>query len=230
MLHDGGEGYRHYSDDGREHEVPVGSVEDSEYGGLALERQSEPGGVFELLETDHTEAHRNDIGTDHAKEYRHNAEYSPTPDVGDDNDKYGQYGYGPRLRAVGDGATRQRQTDGDHDGSCNDWWEETKYLPAAEKFNESCKDEIDHSRAEDADTGIVEREFLSHSDLHAHALDRLVSANEGEGGAEESRHLKFGDEVEDECSDTCEEQSGRDGQSCDDRDEDSCAKHGEKVL
>ena len=57
-----------------------------------------------------------------------------------------------------------------------------------------------------------------------------VSADKGEGRAEECRNLHLGEKVEEEGADTGEEEGSAYGQTRESGDQDSGAEHGEHVL
>ena len=93
-----------------------------------------------------------------------------------------------------------------------------------------CEDEVDESCAENADTCVGECLCLGKPSGHAHLHYGCIAPEECEGRSQEGRHFQFGAEMEDESSETCEEQGCGHGETCDYRYEDGGSEHCEHVL
>ena len=130
----------------------------------------------------------------------------------------------------GNGRTRKHQSDGDNDGSGDNGREVFQNLLDTKRPDQCRHDEIDESGTGHAQTGIVEGERLRESLRHTHLLDRGVASEESKRRAEESRHVPFGNEMEQECADSCEKQGDRYVETCEQGHENCGSKHGKQML
>ena len=100
----------------------------------------------------------------------------------------------------------------------------------AEGLADGREHEVEQTRAGDADAGVGQGLRLGQAELGAGGDDGEVTAEEGEGGAEEHGDLALGDQVHEQRGEAREEQGGRNAQAGQDRDEHRRAEHGEEVL
>ena len=217
-------------DDGAQHEVPVGILEDGEHRVFHLEGETEPSRVFDAAPIDFPDAGGENIGDHHTQEDGDNLDHFLAPDVADDDGEDGDERNPPVVNATVDGHAGEVQTDGDDDGAGDDGREKSHHLAGAESGDKSREDEVHQAGEENTQASVGEGGGNGQSGGDTHFFDSGISAEEGEGGAEEGRNFPFGHEMENQGADTREEQGGGDGQTGDGRDQNGGAEHGEHVL
>ena len=221
---------RQDGDDSCHDQTPVGRLEDCESRVLHLERQAEPGSFLHAAEVTQTAAGGYDVRAQHAEQDRHDPDHTLAPDVAHDDDDDGQQGDPPVGAAVADGGTRKCQTDGDDDRARDHGREEAHDFLRAEGGEQAGQDEIHQTGTGDTDAGIGQRFGQREAPVGTHLRDGSVASEECEGRSEECGDLHFGQQVEDQGSQSGKKKGCRDRQPCNDRDEDSRSEHCEQVL
>ena len=186
-------------------------VEQVEHAVFPYDGQTEPLCRRDLLDDCHAGGgvndHGDDVGADNTEEDGDYLGHALAPDVEVDDDEYRNDSYDPVLAAVIDRRGGQDQTDGDDDGAGDYRGKELHDLLYAEGFEEDRQNNIHKSRAGDAEAGVNEQVVIVYglaSCVNADRADRVVAADEGEGGAEECGNLALGEEVEQQSAETCE--------------------------
>lgn len=119
-------------------------------------------------------------------------------------------------------------------GAGNDRREEVHDPLDAARADQRRQNNIDQTGADDTAAGV--RELFSLRQRNAggigqrQCLDSRETAEEREGRAQEHRRFPLGDKVEKQRADTGAEERYLYVQSCDDRDDNRCAKHRKDVL
>ena len=230
MLHHGSQRDGQDGDDGRHNQAPVGVFEHGDGGIFHLEREADPGSLFHAGEVAQAEAGRDQIGTQHTQQDGDDSDHTLSPDVDDNDDGDGQQGNPPVAGAVVDGRAGQRKADRDDDGARHDGREETHDLRGTEGGEQTGQHKVHQAGAEYADAGIrkglLQRKTACLTNLH----NGRITTQEGKGGAQKGRHFQFGTHVENQGTQTCEQQGGRHGKAGDDRHQNGGPEHGEHVL
>ena len=208
--------------------VEVSVAEEGEHGALAVDGQADPRSFADGLDNmgagGGVNDQRKDVGAEDAEQDGDDLSHALAPHIEADDDRDGDDGDEPVGRAVGDGGGGERQADGDDDRTGDDRGEEAHDLLHAEGLEERGEDDVHETRRRDADTGVDEKlGFLVGG-------DGLIAADERERGAEERGDLALGEQVEEQCAETGEEQRGGNVQTGQRRDKDGRAEHGKHVL
>ena len=229
MFHQGRERDRNDGDDGRDDQRTVAKVDAAEHGAVPVDRGTDPGGFFDRSKVYIVAQDGDDVGDDDTHDDRDDPHHTDAPDVEhDDDDECGERDQ-PVLLAVRDGRAGEAETDGDDDRTGDDRREVLHDFGGTKGTDDGGQNEVDKTGAGDAEAGVRQELGLSHV-LIGEAGDGGITAEEGEGRAQEGRHLHLRNEVEQQCTETCEEQCRRDIESGDQRNEDRRAEHGKHVL
>ena len=183
------------------------------------------------------EDQRHDVAAHHAQQNGDNLDHALAPDVRDDDDHDGDERQRPVRGRVRHSRTGEIQADEDDDRAGDDRGEEAHDLLRADELEQQRQHQIQKTRDHDAAHRVGEL-FLAG---HRRELARvevghgLEAAEEGEGRAEEGRHLKLRADVEQQRTDTGKQQRRLDGQrqsvaADEDGDEHRRAEHGKQVL
>ena len=147
MLHDGGKGNRHDSQNGREHQCGVTILKHSQNGLLLMDGEAYPCRIGQRCKVDHAHEGCNDIRHDDTQQNGDNLDDALAPyrrdDDGDDRDN----GQQPVGLTVSDGRAREHQSDGDNDRTGNNRWEVLQNLLHAKRPDERSHDKIHQSGA-----------------------------------------------------------------------------------
>ena len=143
-------------------------------------------------------------------------------------------GQQPVGLAVGDGRGSQDQTDGDDDGAGDHRREEPHDAADAEGGDQQAGHQIHQTGKCDGGAGVGQHLGVGNGQVAVcicqHGGHDGEAAQIRKGGAEECRHLLFGNEVEQQGAQTCAQQGGGNAQAGEQRHQHRCAEHGKHVL
>ena len=213
VLHHSGQGQGHDGHcRGQEHaSVQIGAAEQAEEGVLKLEGQADPGGVGQGLELSRVHGvHAGDladdghgVGAHHAQQDGDDLHHALAPYIAAHHNGDGDEGNGPVVSAVGDSGGGEGQADADDHGTGDDGREVAHDLLGAEHLKEGGQNHVHQTGQRHAEAGVGEHLVVGGTVLQ-HGGDGLIAADEGEGGAQESRYLALGDKVEQQGAQACE--------------------------
>ena len=241
MLHHGGDGDGGHDQDGGQVELGYDELLQTHEAGLLHGSEAHKGlhdtvGIRELCAAGGgDECH--DIGAHHTQQDGDDLDHALAPDVGHDDDGDGYQCQPPAGGGVGDGRACQVQTDHDDHGAGDDGGEVAHDLLGADDLEEQCQNQIQSACHHNAAQSIGQLFVAAHGGVFAgiQAGHGLEAAQIGEGGAQESGHLKLGAHMEDQRAETGHQQRGLDGQGQavpghQNGDQHCGAEHGEQVL
>ena len=238
MLDHGGEGE---GNDG-EHRGPQQrgidlAGEQAEHGAVPVDGHAYPCGVRHSggngLALRRVNYQREDVGAEHAQQYGDDLRHALAPHVEADYYRNGDHGDEPVALAVVYRGGGERQADGDDDGAGDDGREEAHDLLHAEQLEQRREYHVHKPRYQHAEAGVGEKRVIVNCRAvrrGADGADGVISADEGEGAAQERGDLALGQQVEKQRADAGEKQRRgyvKPGQR---RNEDCRAEHGEHVL
>ena len=203
VLHHGGDG------DGRHHK----DGSDIKLGNHKV-LQAHQLGFVHSGEVHLAEDQRHDVADHHAQQDGDDLDHALAPDVGHDNDHDGHQCQPPVGGRVIDGGTGQVQTDQDDDGAGDDGREEPHDLLGAHQLEQQGQHQIQQSGHHNAAQCVGQLLLAGHVGelTDVQLRHSLKAAQEGKGGTQESRHLKLCAQMEQQRTETGEQQRGLDGQ------------------
>ena len=226
MLHHGGDGDGCHHQDGGDIELG-----DDDF------LPAQEAGFIHRGEVHLTGDEGHDVGAHHTQQDGDDLDHALAPDVGYDDDGDGHQSQGPVGAGVGHGAAGEVQADEDDDGAGDDGGEEAHDLLGAHQLEQQGQHQVQGAGHHHAAQGVGQFFCAAHTgELTGVQLGyRLETAQEGEGGAQESGDLQTGAQMEQQRAQTGEQQGGLDGQGqavAGDQDGNQyrCAEHGEQML
>ena len=222
-------------DDGEQGADELGAaVDGKEAHGFLVERDAEPCGGGNALKV-HGTGHKGDcVGDENANQDGQDLDHALAPDVADDDRTQSHKGQQPVCLTVADGRGGEDEADGDDDGACDHRREEAHDAPDAEGGDEQADGQIEQTREGHACAGVGQHLGVGNGQIAVgvsqHGSHDGEAAQIGKGRAEEGRDLALGDKVEQQRTQTCAEQGGRNAQTGEQGDQHGGTKHGEHVL
>ena len=239
MLHHGGDGDGGHHQDGRD--VELGNAA-AEVGEERLEAQQRSDSSKQALDIQSGEVHHasdqgHHIGDDHTQQDGDDLHHALAPDIGHHDDSDGHQCQPPAGGGVGHSRGSQIQTDEDDDGAGDHRGQEVHDLVDAHHLDNGGQHHIQQARHHDAAAGVLQLLSGVHTGVDAlvHSAHGGETAQEREGGTQESGDLHFGADMEEQRAEAGEEQCGLDAQGQavaldQDRHQHGGAEHGEHVL
>ena len=232
MLHHGSQCD---GDDGEQSADELRAAVDGEQThGLLVQGDAEPGRVGDLLEVHGTSDQSHRVGHQHTDQDGQDLDHALTPDVADNDHAQRHKGQQPVGLAVGDGRRCQDQADGDDDGAGDHRREELHDAADAKGGDEQAGHQIHQAGESNGGTGVRQHLGVGHGQvavcISQHGSHDGKAAQVSKGGAQESRHLLFGDQVEQQRAQTSAQQRGGNAQAGEQRHQHRGAKHSKHVL
>ena len=169
------------------------------------------------------------IGAYHTQQNGNDLYHALAPDVAGHHDENGHHGNQPVGAAVADGGAGQRQADADDDGAGDNGREVAHDLACAEGLEKSGKHQIYKTRNRHAEAGVGKQLCIGGA-VRQHGSDGGIAAQERKGGAKEGGNFPAGDQMEEQCAETREQQGGGHVQAGQGGNQHRRAEHGEQVL
>ena len=232
VLHHGGQCD---GQDGEEGADELRAAVDGEQAhGVLMQRDAEPVGGSDGLEI-HGAGHESDrVGDQNTDEDGQDLDHALAPDVADDDRAQCHKGQQPVRLTVGDGRGRQDQADGDDDGARDHRREELHDAADAEGGDEQADHQIQDAGKGNACAGIGQHLRVGNGQVAVgicqHGGHDRKAAQIGKRRAKKSRDLASGDQMEQQCAQTCAEQRSGNAQARQQRHQHRGTEHGEHVL
>ena len=168
--------------------------------------------------------HGEDIGGEHAQQNGNDLDHALAPDIADDNRHNGDQCHEPVVLAVIDRGTGKGQADADNDGAGHNGREVTHDLLGTEHLEQQGKNQVHKTGNRDAKVGVGQRNGLTGGGY------KPVGTQKRKGRTQKRGNLPPCDQMEQQGTQTGEEQGGGHIQTGDGGNEDGCAEHGEQML
>ena len=232
MLHHGcqrnGDDGEHCADELR------AAVDGKQAHGLPVQRDAHPCSLRNALEVHCTGHQCHCIGHQHTDEDGQDLDHALAPDVADDDRAQCHEGQQPVCLTVIDGRGGQDQADRNDNGASDHRREEFHDAADAKGGDQQAGHQIHQTGKCDGCTGVGQHLGVGNGQvaigISQHGSHDGKAAQIRKGGAEECRHLLFGNEVEQQGAQTGTEQSGGNAQAGEQRHQHRCAEHGKHVL
>ena len=246
VLHHGGDGDGGHDQNGGHVELAHLEGRQTHPAGLGHGGEVQNGGTVRIGDAHSIQDERKHIGDQHAHQDGDDLEHSLAPDVEDDDDGQRHNGDEPVGGGIGNGGTGQGQADADDDGAGDHRGQKAHDPLDAHDLDDQCQHQIQKTGDDHAAAGIGDLVIGAHGGIGAAVQvgNGGEAAQKCEGGAEESRHLQLGAQMEDQGAHTGAEQGGGHGDApgqrlaaggleiAHDQDghQDGRAEHGEHML
>ena len=229
VLHDGCQGNGSDGDYGGDQHAHIQRIiEDGQRSFLPDNGQTEPlcsvDGGGNVCPGSGIDNHGSQIRGNHTQQNGNNLDHALAPDVADYHDEDGNQSNQPVAGAVIDSALCQRKTDADDDWAGDDGREVAHDLLDTEDLEEQCQNQIQQAGNGNTEAGVGQGNVLAGSG------DQAVGTQKRKGRTQKSGDFAAGDQVEQQRTQTCKQQCGRDIQAGDGGNQHGCAEHCKQML
>ena len=210
------------------------AVDGEQTHGLLVQGDAEPCRVGDLLEVHGTGDQSHRVGHQHTDQDGQDLDHALTPDVADNDHAQRHKGQQPVGLAVFDGRGSQDQTDGDDDGAGDHRGEEPHDAADAEGGDQQAGHQVHQAGEGNGGAGVGQHLGVDHGQVAVsvcqHGGHDGKAAQVSKGGAQESRDLLFGDQMEQQRAQTSAQQRGGNAQAGEQRHQHRGTKHSKHVL
>ena len=240
VLHHGCQCDRHNGNDGSY--GLTGIMHTAEHGRAPVNGQTHPGCFLNRRKVNskafYAKAVTDDtghcIGAENTNENGNDLGHALTEHIHHDHNTQSNQRQPPVIFAVGNSGGCQAQTDSHNDGAGYNRREETHHLIDTDNLDDGSQHQIQQTGASHAHAGIGQHFRVGNGQLAVGVRQfgcyRGITAQESKGAAQESRHLKFGEHMEQQGTQTGHQQGGGNIQPGNQRHQHGGAEHSKHVL